>query len=78
MTNVAFCDNCGVEVNSSIKKCPLCFGIIGEEEAPDVDIQDYPVEIEEEIRRMGLTSARKRFLAWEITSVVLIIPFPMD
>ena len=44
---MAYCINCGVEVDSAVENCPLCLSSIQKKgELTEKGIQDYPQEAE--------------------------------
>ncbi|MCE7743090.1 MAG: hypothetical protein GOP50_11635 [Candidatus Heimdallarchaeota archaeon] len=72
---MAYCINCGVEVDSAVVNCPLCLSSIQKNgELIDKDIQDYPQEVES-LLETKMDRKQKRLVAWEIVSVSLAVPF---
>ncbi len=72
---MAYCINCGVEVDSAVVNCPLCLSSIHKKGEPiDEGVQDYPQE-EETLLETKMDKKQKRLVAWEIVSVSLAVPF---
>ncbi|NHJ86763.1 MAG: hypothetical protein FK734_14970 [Asgard group archaeon] len=70
-----YCPRCGVEVESNKTHCPLCNTLLQQidEEKPKYTTK-YPNDIPKEDIKQPRARRKRRFLALEITSVVLVIP----
>ena len=68
-----YCSRCGVEVEKSVTHCPLCQTEIQDIEEKPVESKKYPDE-EPALPKKVRTNKEKRRLAWEVTSVSLLIP----
>ncbi len=72
---MTYCPRCGVEVEANILKCPLCNTTLQplDEEKPDYKSK-YPDDVPKDEQKPPKEKKKKRLLAFEITSVVLVIP----
>ncbi|MBN1331114.1 MAG: hypothetical protein JXA54_16695 [Candidatus Heimdallarchaeota archaeon] len=69
-----YCSRCGVEVEDDKTHCPLCQTTIQDIDTKSLESKrKYPDEQVIPTKKV-LTNKQKRFLAWEITSVSLLIP----
>ena len=71
---MAYCNKCGVEVESHKTHCPLCGSPIQETDEPIEFTKKYPDEPALEPSKQVRTAKQRRKLTWEIASVTLLIP----
>ncbi len=72
---MTYCPRCGVEVEANKIKCPLCNTTLQplDEEQPNYQSK-YPDDVQKDEQKQPKAKKKKRLLAFEITSVVLVIP----